>query len=76
MNLNRRITMRAVNSGGRRKVPAKRPRRARGQEKGSNTALPSRGPEDIDYLLDEALQATFPASDPVAIGSARVQGRR
>jgi hypothetical protein len=68
--------MRAVNSESRRKGPAKRPRRTRGQKKGSAPHPSSTGPEDIDHLLDEALQATFPASDPIAIGSARVQGRR
>ena len=68
--------MRAVDSESRRKGPAKRSRRTLGKKKGSALHPFSRGPKDIDDLLDEALQATFPASDPVAIGSARIQGRK
>ncbi len=30
--------------------------------------------ERVDLLLDEALRGTFPASDPVAIWSDRIQG--
>jgi hypothetical protein len=30
--------------------------------------------ERVEDLLDEALQATFPASDPISIGGERIQG--
>ena len=45
------------------------------REQGLRPPLLATDLEHVDDLLDEALQATFPASDPVAIGSARVAGR-
>jgi hypothetical protein len=44
------------------------PRRA-GQDRAALTGRPSQAPRrpGVDALLDAALEATFPASDPIAI---------
>jgi hypothetical protein len=45
-----------------------KPKTSRRREKRSPLTSPLTEHERIDLLLDEALQGTFPASDPVAIG--------
>jgi hypothetical protein len=49
-----------------------KPKTSRRREKRSPPASPLTEHERIDLLLDEALQGTFPASDPVAIGVGRL----
>jgi starvation-inducible DNA-binding protein len=49
---------------------AKKPKAAKGRRKDSLSLRRSTDREHIDDLLDDALQGTFPASDPVAIRGA------
>jgi hypothetical protein len=53
---------------------ARKPRANRGRGKAPPLSLLLTNREHVDGLLDEALRATFPCSDPIAIGSARIQG--
>jgi len=52
----------------------KKSRMDRGQKAGSSPSLELAHRERVEDLLDEALQATFPASDPISIGGDRIQG--
>jgi hypothetical protein len=49
-----------------------KPKTSKRRGKRSPPAPPLTEHERIDSLLDEALQGTFPASDPVAIGVDRL----